>query len=258
MNKLEVQRGFAKPTPQEALGGSEGLTHIAIAQSLGTRAQDFRERFFDLQYDKMLGELGLKFEKITGKFGTRGRPTQVLVFPTAVARILVANYPNNVGMGYALWLIARDAQAEQLERQRDAINEDAMYWRNRVHELEEIVAKSSRAVKAAVTRSLAATKRTYTTGGAQGDLIVGMSYAAVEMTRDEMAEWQWFLAEMRREAHLRDTLNVKLEGYVNHVLNHAEQVARMLNVDVDEARKAALLLCEEFMKPVRKEGTLDA
>ena len=100
-----VNKAFVVPTPQKALGGKEGITHVEIAQSLGIRPQDFKERFQDLKYDLLLQELGLKFEKIAVKLGARGRPTQVLVFPTEVARVLVANYPNNVGVGYALWLV---------------------------------------------------------------------------------------------------------------------------------------------------------
>lgn len=150
-----VHKSFISPSPQAALDGAEGLTHVDIAKSLGIRADNFKTRFYELGYDKLLQQLGLNFTIIQEKSDGRGRPKEVLVFPTEVARILVANYPNEIGIGYAFWLVAQAHDYVAL------LSEDNMQLRNDLYRAQANQKKPRQKAlpkpKRAVTMSLSTT-----------------------------------------------------------------------------------------------------
>jgi len=208
---------FIKPYSQTELAGAEGLTHEDIAKSLTVRPIDFKNRFFELGYDKLLREMGLIFEMFSLKSETRGRPKELLVFPTDVARILVANYPNEIGMGYAAWLV------QVAHHQYEAIAEDNARLRNENQTLAGQAKKVSlpRAKRALTRRVLHLV----------GDLIGGVKIDVRLAPIDSLVEWQKLLAHVPAMIHQKNTLAQHVIERVQAATELIGNAAEALGVD---------------------------
>lgn len=214
---------FVKPYAQPALDGAEGLTDEDLAKSLGVRAIDFKNRFFELGYDKVLRELGLNFEIIAEKSGARGRPKQVLVFSTDVARILVANYPNNIGMGYAAWLIQR------AHHHFEEVVADNMRLRNENHTLAASQKKPRQT-------ALPSARNVLTVTLVKG--MFGLEYVPAKVRRNQMTTKQSIAA---KGLHILDVVKGAVEAFVHVQEDLADEELRSHEPDDLIASKADLM-----------------
>ena len=216
-----VAASFITPYSQPALDGAEGLTSADIAKSLGIRPRNFRVRFFELEHDKLLAQLGLNFAKTAQKLDSRGRPEEVLVFPTDVARVLVANYPNEIGMGYAVWLVQR------AHHHYEAVVEDNIRLRNENHTL-----------AGQAKRSLPRTKKPLRRKVIQmvGDLLGGVQVTFAVRPVNSLTEWQKDLVHVPAMMHQARTLIEHVGKRVEKALQQIEVIAEHLGIDSEEAR----------------------
>lgn len=191
-------KSFAVPVSQPALGGSEGLTHVDIAKSLGIRGRNFRTRFFELGHDKLLQQMNMNFAKTWLNSDVRGRPEELLVFPTDVARVLVANYPNEIGLGYAVWLVQRaHSQFESLAADLNTREQESTWLREDIAALvanqRRIGEPKPRAPRRLHVPFLVAT-------------LEGFRFELRKRAKHECEEWQWKLGLIPWAAHAIEAL----------------------------------------------------
>lgn len=107
MNQITAP-AFREPSPQPELGGELGLTSEDVAAALGAQHQHVTARIV------AISEMIPGFHATARKVMTGGRPKIVYTLPVDEAKIIVAKYDNEKGMGYLRFLIQCERVATKL------------------------------------------------------------------------------------------------------------------------------------------------